>query len=273
MKTPVARKTERKPKEAPEIPVENPMALYSDVVDIPGTGTGTTFMDRFRRFAFRSKASLYLILLISIVGFWAISLRQPGPASTTSLLRAYFERFTQHDASARYRIGAIAVPDSQIAGAFSALLSVNPMSVNQASSDPDVTRDLLNAFQRSQFENDLLLHAAIESGQLDTPEARLFLETVLRQAAADYFVLTNLTPEERKYGIDINEADVQALYKKNGDRYAKAGIEKELALQSIRSALQSERIRQRNEIIAIKRAQMTRTIQEATGAYYREANR
>jgi len=128
-------------------------------------------------------------------------------------------------------------------------------------------------FQRSQFENDLLLHAAIESGQLDTPEARLFLETVLRQAAADYFVLSNLSPDQRNYGIEINEAEVQALYKKNGDRYTKAGIEKEVALQSIRSALQSDRMRKRNEILAIRRAQMTRTIQEATGAFYREGNR
>lgn len=268
MKTPVARKTKRKPEEAANIPVENPMALYSDVEGIPDTGGSMSFMDRFRRFAFRSKASLYLILLISIVGFWFISLRQPGPASTTSLLRAYFERFTQHDPSARYRIGALSVPDSQIVASFAALTSVQPASVDSTSN-----QDFLPVFQRSQFENDLLLYAAIESGQLDTPEARLFLETVLRQAAADYFVLTNLTPEERKYGIDINEADVHALYKKNGDRYTKAGIEKEVALHSIRSALQSERIRKRNEIIAIKRAQMTRTIQEATGAYYREANR
>lgn len=269
------RNTKRKREEPSDFPVENPMALYSDVDSYPPVNTGSkaSFMDRFRRFAFRSKASLYLILLISIVGFWIISLRQPGPASTTSLLRAYFARFTQQDASALYRIGAIAVPDSQIVAAFSALMSVNPQTVNAGSSDSEFTRHLLAAFQRSQFENDLLLHAAIESGQLDTPEARLFLETVLRQAAADYFVLTNLSREDRNFRTDISESDVQALYRKNGDRYAKAGIEKEVALQSIRSTLQSERIQKRNEILAIKRAQMTRTIQEATGAFYREGNR
>ncbi len=239
---------------------QTPGRSWNDVAKIATTGT---FMERFGHFAHRTKTSIFLLLLLAFVALWLRSLPEPEPVSTTSLLRSYLSRFNAHNAMVRYRIRSLSVPDSHLIAAFAAIRSVNPAVPDNALSD----------FQRSQFENDLLIYKALQEGSLETTAAQLYMETALRQAAAEYVVLAAINSEKNSIRFAVDETEVRTIYRKNRDRYAKAGIERDVALQSIRTALQNEYIQKRNETIAVKRAQMTRQIQEAVGASYRGESR
>lgn len=233
---------------------------WNDVAELTSTGT---FMERFGHFAHRTRTSIFLLLLLAFVALWLRSLPEPEPVSTTSLLRSYLSRFNAHNGMVRYRIRSLSVPDSHLIAAFAAIRSVNPAIPDSA----------LPAFQRSQFENDLLIYNALQEGSLETTAAQLYMETALRQAAAEYVVLATMKSDEHMNDFIVDDAEVRAIYRKNRDRYTKAGIQRDVALQSIRTALQNEYIQKRNETIAVKRAQMTRQIQEAVGASYRGESR
>ncbi len=214
---------------------EDPTALYRELrFDHPAV----TFYDRLSRFAHANKRIIYALLLFAIVVPVVAALRSTRPASVQHTAEQYFARF-QANEPGTYSIGSSNFSAQYIEGLFDAVAasSLGPAGMRQIRTDSDAYA----RFVKDQFETDLLVHAALREGVLESPQSAYVIENAMRHAIADYYVSARAMQPSTNLRITVTDEEVRSYYDRNKDQYAKSGLTQAQTLGVIRRTLEQIR--------------------------------
>lgn len=246
--------------EPEELNPENPHGMY----DSPRfSGPPKTTFERFQRWAHRHKRAIYAVFFLAIILSFVVVMRGSGDSRPDSIVDAYFARFAGPDENWQYQIERYNVGKAHLNNLFPVLakLSYGDAGAQAVLND----KDTFDSFVREQYETDLLLFAAIQSGMLNDAEARMFMENAVRQAAADYYLYKQVGTEQTDFRVNISDAQALAYYNQNQAYYESTGLERGQALGVIKNTLAGLRRDQLRQQLAIERNRIVGALKDQIG--------
>jgi len=227
---------------------ENPNAVYSAPVYLEPPDT---VWERFRRWSHGKKRVVYALFLVAIVSTLVLMTRDSDVRSLSSFAQSYFNRFTKETDDWAYSIGNYHINERELNARFPVLLRYTwgARGASAVKNDAAAYRRYL----RDQLETDLLVHAALREGALDSPEARIVLENGVRRLIAEYYLYTRIRNKNSDFRVNVDQSEIEQHYAKNKEFYASRGLERRAALAAIeKTMLEFRRERLRNRLFRLK---------------------
>ncbi|HMU83225.1 MAG TPA: hypothetical protein PKE49_08645 [Leptospiraceae bacterium] len=236
---------------------EDPTAIYREVTF---TGPAVTFYDRLARAAHANKRKIYFLMLCAIVVPIFLGLRSTRPLTASRIATDYFDRFRTGESNGVYSVAGATFGQDHLRHLFDAVGSttLGPAGLRQL----DGNSAAYTAYVRDQFETDLLVHAALQEGVLDSPQASFFIENSMRHSMADYYLLTRIMRPDTNLRVVVSDQAVQSYYEKNREQYAKSGLPQKETMEIIRRTLEQIQSDQMQAQIRLLRQQTINSLKD-----------
>lgn len=243
-----------------ELNPENPHGLY----DNPRfSGPPTTMFERFQRWSHRHKRAIYATFFLAIILSFVVVMRSDNSSNPREAVESYFNRFAGESDDWQYNIERYYVGKGHLNNLYPVLAK---LTYGDAGARPLLNdQDVYASFIREQYETDLLAFAALQEQILNDPEARLFLENSLRQAAADYYLYKQVGTEATDFRVDISDAEAREYYDRNKSFYESSGLDQAASMQIIKNTLAGLRRDQMRQQLAVARTRVVGQLKDRFG--------
>lgn len=246
--------------ESQDLNPENPHGLYEDP---RFSGPPASTFERFQRWSHRHKRAIYAAFFLAIILSFVVVMRGNSGSDPRDALSNYFGRFGGETEDWQYQIDRYYIGKMHLNNLYPVLAKLTYGDGGARSVLND--RDVYNSFVREQYETDLLAFAALQENTLANPEARMFLENSLRQAAADYYLYKQVGTNETDFRVNVSDAEALQYYDRNKAYYESTGLDKTAALGVIKNTLAGLRRDQMRQQLAIERSRVVAALKDRIG--------